>query len=131
MVKSTDNTFYDIVISLLNKAISVNISDNGSTANIGRNFSLSCLIFGHENLANISVQYQWLRSDSALDDNSSILQYNSSILTFPSLNLSYAGCYTCIVTINSTYLLNQLVSNGSYKLALRSELHTLTLLLCT
>ena len=43
----------NIVISLPNKAptISVNISDNGRTANMGRNFSLSCLIFGHENLA--------------------------------------------------------------------------------
>ena len=124
MVKSTDNTFYDIVISLLNKAISVNISDNGSTANIGRQFSLSCLIFGHENLANISVQYQWLRSGTALDD-------NSNILTLLSLKLSDAGCYTCRVTVNSIYLLDQLVSNGSYKLALRSELQTLTLLLYT
>ena len=114
------------MISLLNKAISVNISDNGSTANIGRNFSLSCLIFGSENLANTSVQYQWLRSDLALDDNSNILQYNSSILTFPSLNLSDAGYYTCRVTIN---LLNQLISNGSYILALRGELQSLTLLL--
>ena len=117
MVKSTDNTFYDIVISLFNKAptISVNISDNGSTANIGRQFSLSCLIFGHENLANMSVQYQWLRSGTALDE-------SSNILTFLSLKLSDAGCYTCRVTINSIYLLDQLVSNGSYKLALRSEL---------
>ena len=102
----------------------INISDNGSTADIGMTFSLSCLIFGHENLANTFVQYQWLRSDLALDD-------NSSILTFQSLKLSDAGYYTCRVTINSIYLLDQLVSNGSYMLALRSELQTLTLLLCT
>ena len=102
----------------------ISITDNGSTADIGMNFSLSCLIFGHENLANTSVQYQWLRSDSALDD-------YSSILTLPSLKLSDAGYYTCRVTINSTYLLDQLVSNGSYKLALKSELQALTLLLCT
>ena len=62
----------------------ISITDNGSTADIGMNFSLSCLIFGHENLANTSVQYQWLRSDSALDD-------YSSILTLPSLKLSDAG----------------------------------------
>ena len=99
----------------------INISDNGSTADIGMTFSLSCLIFGHENLANTSVQYQWLRSDLALDD-------NSSILTFPSLKLSDAGYYTCRVMINSIYLFNQLVSNGSYKLVLKSEL---LILLCT
>ena len=100
---------------LLNIAptILVNISDNGSTADIGRNFNLSCQIFGHENLANTSVQYKWLRSGSALD-------YNTSILTFASLKLSEAGFYTCMVTINSSYLLDQLVSNGSYKLTLKS-----------
>lgn len=102
---------------ILNKAptILVNISDSGTTADIGRNLNLSCNIFGYENLANLSIHYQWLKSDS-------VLHHNSNILTFPTLKLSEAGFYTCVVTINSSYLLGQLVANGMYKLALKGEL---------
>ncbi len=106
-----------ILYSLFNIAptILVNIFDSGSTADLGKNFSLSCHIFGHENLATPSIHYQWLKSGSVLHHNSSM------ILTFPYLTLSEAGLYTCMVTINSSYLLDQLVANESYKLALKRE----------
>ena len=92
----------------------VNVSDSGSTADVGGDLSLSCRIFGHENLANLSVEYQWLK-------NGSTLYHNSSMLTFAPLKLSEAGLYTCIVTISSSYLLDKLypmeVISWNYKVS--------------
>ena len=96
--------------------ILVSISESGTLA-IGRHFTLICSISGLNNLANLSILYQWSKKNGTLMQAGT----NSSIFTFSSLRLSDAGQYTCQVIINSIHLFKDIVSNKSYYLNLESE----------
>ena len=47
------------------------------------------------------------------------------MLAFMTLKLSHTGHYTCLVTVDSDYLFDQITSTGNYNLTLESELYSI------
>lgn len=79
--------------------VSLIINGSGSTPTLSSNYSLFCVASGIEEL-NPTVTYQWFQYNSTKMEVGS----NSSSLSFTALSLSNAGNYTCVITVNSSYL---------------------------
>ena len=75
----------------------VRVSDCGGTITAGQNCSLKCTLTGVES-QNPTITYKWLKYNGTQQVE---VGTGSNILSFPSLNLSDAGQYTCQVTVDS------------------------------
>ena len=98
-------------LSLLAPTISVWISATGLPT-IGRNeYKLTCHASGAENI-DPSISYIWLRNYGT----PSQIQFSdhSSTLSFSNLSVSDAGQYTCLATIASPHLINDITAMGSH-----------------
>ena len=71
-------------------------------------YSLTCDVTGDENLSSTRT-YQWTRDNETMAP----VGTNSNSLSFSSLSLSYAGRYTCSVTVSSPYLNSNVMALSS------------------
>ena len=78
-------------------SVSVTISDNGATPTLGQSYTLTCSVSGEQSEDDLT--YQWLK-------NGTMRSETVDTITFPSLELSDSGMYTCTVTVNSTMSYN-------------------------
>ena len=92
--------------------ITVQITGGEINPKIGRKYTLTCSIFGAENL-NAVLAYEWRNKGQLLS--------NSSVLQLPSLKLSDAGKYTCQVLVTSNYLYNSITVTESHNLVIKSK----------
>ena len=83
---------------------------------IGLSHSLICNVSGTDNL-NPNITYLWTKNSSQFLANSSV-----GALSFPSLQLSDAGEYTCRITVRSPYLHDEITATTSYSLILERKL---------
>ena len=97
--------------------VTVNISDGGAIPTLGENFALTCSITGAEGLTPSNISYLWIGSNRTQVQ--SIV--GSNTIFIPSLELTSAGVYTCVVTINSPYLDYDLTVENSHILVLQRE----------
>ena len=79
--------------------VSTNITDDGAPPTPGETYNLTCNVYGAEKL-NPVITYQWMKEN----DTEILVGTNSGILSFPLLSISNASNYTCMVTVESNYL---------------------------
>ena len=72
--------------------VSVSITDDDATPTLGQSYVLTCSVFE----ANVTT-YQWIKDDIIV-----ILNETRRTLSFQPVELSDAGLYTCVITVNST-----------------------------
>ena len=101
--------------------ISFQISDSVSAIAPGKHFSLTCRVLGAENL-NPSVTYQWIKNSGS---NQILVGTNSSILSFDPVRLSDAANYSCMATIISNFLLDNITEIVSWSVRIQSKLQKL------
>ena len=95
--------------------VSAQISGGGAST-IGLNHTLICNVSGTDNL-NPNITYKWIKNSSQFLANSSV-----GALSFPSLQLSDAGEYTCWISVRSPYLRDEITATMSYSLILERKL---------
>ena len=98
--------------------MSIQITESTSGIIGGQHLSLTCRIFGAENL-NPSVTYRWNKNSN---DGQIQVGTNSKILLFTPIRLSDAANYSCTVSIASAYLTNSINAMASWSVRIRSRL---------
>ena len=107
-------TFWSLYIA---PSVSVEISDGGATPTAGRNYQLTCIVSGAENL-NPTITYRWTKNSGS---GQTQVGANSSTLSFTPLQLSDAASYVCGVTVSSSYLTSDVISMNSFNVIIQCE----------
>ena len=94
------------------------INDGDVDPVAGQVYVLTCGITGAENLSPNFI-YQWTKESGG---NRTQIRNNSNSVSFSPLQLSDAGQYTCHVTVQSSYIYNEMIITASQNVTLKSKL---------
>lgn len=86
----------------------------GGLPTLDEGYSLYCRVSGADMLQ-ATIAYQWMHNGVFLNE-------SSSTLSFPSLNMSHVGRYSCQISVTSSLLQETITTtSGSHSLNLQSE----------
>ena len=91
-------------ISFTAPTINVTVTSPTEPPAFGRSYSLICTVTGVDPSLNADISYQWIRADSTSSGMVTRVGTDSSRLHLESLSLSDVGLYTCMTTVSSSLL---------------------------
>ena len=121
IISINSELFYVLAEPVVSARITTRLSEASSMAQKG--YFLICSINGTENL-NPSISYQWTKN------NGTHIQMQTGndpqVLSVSLFRLSDAGEYTCLVTISSSYVHDNIIVMENQHVAIQSELGRLS-----
>ena len=98
-------------------SIQINVNTGGDAAIAGEDYSLICSVLGAENL-NPIITYQWRKNNDSY-----LAGTNGAFLSFAPARISDAGTnYSCLATIVSSYLTENVVVMTFHRVRIQSKL---------
>ena len=91
-------------ISFIAPTIIATITSPTALPALGRSYSLICTVTGADPSLNVDITYQWFRADPTASGMVTQVGTDSSRLHLESLSLSDVGLYTCMTTVSSSLL---------------------------
>ena len=99
-------------ISFIAPTINVSITSPTEPPAFGRSYSLICTVTGADPSLNVDITYQWFREHSTSSGLVTRVGTDSSRLHLESLSLSDVGLYTCMTTVSSSFLSEDIESTS-------------------
>ena len=84
--------------------INVTITSPTEPPALGRSYSLICTVTGADPSLHVNITYQWFRAHPTSREMGTQFETDSSRLHLESLSLSDVGLYTCMATVSSSLL---------------------------
>ena len=91
-------------ISIIAPNINVTVTSQTEPPAFGRSYSLICTVTGADPSLNVNITYQWFRAHPTSSGMVTRVGTDSSRLHLESLSLLDVGLYTCITTVSSSFL---------------------------
>ena len=99
-------------ISFIAPTINVTITSPTEPPAFGGSYSLICTVTGGDPSLNVEITYQWFRAHPASSGMMTRVGTDSSRLHLYSLSLSDVGLYTCMTTVSSNLLSEDIESTS-------------------
>ena len=99
-------------ISFIAPTINVTITSPTEPPVFGRSYSLICTVTGGDPSLNVDITYQWLRAHPTSSGMGTLVGTDSSMLYLESLSVSDVGLYTCMTTVSSSFLSEDIQSTS-------------------
>ena len=101
-----------ITISFIAPTINVSITLPTEPPAFGRSYSLICTVTGADPSLNVNITYQWFKADPTSSGMVTRVGTDSSRLHLESLSFSDVGLYTCMTTVSSSLLSEDIESKS-------------------